>query len=141
MRHLLVGLFGGAALSGCGCTEVGCLAEIRFNVESPAIQADDGVAYTFVMDVDGETSVCEGVVGQEFDCTNGWIVELATEPGDASLSVVTSRSGRLDEVSLDVERAGAVVFSEVFDADGDPFFPNGRLCEPVCEGFVVGVDW
>lgn len=152
MKTPLISLvIGGLALSGCGCTEMGCVAPFGFDLMSmeDVLSEQMGEPYVFTFTMDEDISECTGTIGQEFECDG--LITLSALPlrfdVEASNDTLIPRSISFTstevegDVSLTIDHDGNRVFSDSFRVDLTLGYPNGRLCPAACAGWTADVAW
>lgn len=124
-----------ASVPGCvvgfGCSEIGCLSTLTLAVTGAAIDGRD-IDVTVV--VGGQIAQCAGtVIDGALACEGLEISETAT--GWEANVALTSGDEEPAQAQVLVTLDGVTAFDGDVDVTwGDPFRPNGPMCEPVCVG-------
>jgi hypothetical protein len=127
----VVALAGCDPLFGRSCTFMSCGSVLAIEVaDAPPGDRDFDVTVT----VDGEARTCAGVVGPEgLSCEE---VQIAASEGGYTITVGLGASLEGEPapvLALTLGWDGTVVYDGALDVSwGQPVYPNGEGCEPVC---------
>jgi hypothetical protein len=149
------------------CTEIGCIDQATLSFRTPDGAWPDGV-YTLALTIDGQLSICELQLPEDFpdtgsvgvlDCGHGVQLQIAADytctehRDDDSVSqsctaipdrwlVSVTLPGTPGRVALDAQRDGVQLDDEERELEYRTMYPNGPECDPGCrqtsEEFVLG---
>ncbi|MEZ4370566.1 MAG: hypothetical protein R3B07_07065 [Polyangiaceae bacterium] len=127
MRLLILAVLSGLALSGCGCTQIGCNSGVSFKARE-SLELGSSVKVTIIMP--GETVTCSGTE-TSLDCDVIRIQQFET-------TVIYLERHEPYSAHVIVESDGQVVMDE--SADRILYhtqYPNGDSCPGECRNSAV----